>query len=66
MSVHGLPGAAEVARSPGCRRRTGSPGQAEGGERPAGERGASGSGEAFRPFRYRDLGSADYSYCGRT
>jgi hypothetical protein len=50
-------GTAEIATWPGCKRRIG-PRRAEGGKRRAAERGTSGSADAFRPLRYRDLGLA--------
>jgi NADH:ubiquinone reductase (H+-translocating) len=63
MSAHGLPGVAEVAMQSGLyaarqiRRQTG------GRERPAGDPEA--GGNASRPFRYHDLGSAAYISRGR-
>ena len=64
MSAHGLPGAAEVAVNPGLHSAS-DPRRAEVGEPPAAERGTSGSTNAVRPFRYRDLGSATWISRGR-
>jgi len=64
MSAHGLPGVAEVAMQSGLYAARQIRRQAEGRERPAGDPGADG-GNAARPFRYRDLGSAAYISRGR-
>jgi NADH dehydrogenase len=65
MSRRGLPGVAEVAMQSGLYAAHRIRRQAEGREHPAGAPEASGSGDAVRPFRYRDLGSAAYISRGR-
>jgi NADH dehydrogenase len=64
MSAYGLPGMAEVAMQSGLYAARQIRRQAEGRERPAGDPEADG-GNAARPFRYRDLGSAAYISRGR-
>src|SRR5580692_10310914 len=64
MSAHGLPGMAEVAMQSGLYAARQIRRQVEGRERPAGDPEADG-GNAARPFRYRDLGSAAYISRGR-
>ena len=64
MSAHGLPGVAEVAMQSGLYAARQIRRQVEGRERPAGDPEADG-GNAARPFRYRDLGSAAYISRGR-
>jgi NADH dehydrogenase len=64
MSAHGLPGVAEVAMQSGLYAARRIQRQVEGRERPASEPEADG-GNAARPFRYRDLGSAAYISRGR-
>jgi NADH:ubiquinone reductase (H+-translocating) len=64
MSAHGLPGMAEVAMQSGLYAARQIRRQAGGRKRPAGDPEPDG-GNAARPFRYRDLGSAAYISRGR-